>query len=136
MPIPGDGAEGVAKESSLLVRFSDNSGVVASSVFVYVRGELVYSGATGEFSTGYKASTIVANAENGYDVTVTPDRTKYWREQTAIPVRGIASDAGDSADETFYFTPAVSPLALGRLGETQGKMYPMILRSVRRRDEG
>lgn len=123
---PVDGETGVAKDTAIIFTVIDTeSGVVFSSIQVWVRGVLAFDGTN--FLAGWKQSAAVAITD-GYQFELIADRSRYARSNTETGIRVVAEDvATNAANENWAFA------ATSNLGSMAS--YRFILGSIRDLDE-
>lgn len=120
--------ESIINEKSKRLDFSIRDNyfpVVLSTIIIYVRGELVYSLATG-FTKGWQdGSTITANSYNGYDLKIQPAREKYWHSETVKVGVIAANESAGVVRDSWYFYADTFPF----------KIYKMLARSIQQMEE-
>lgn len=126
---PTAGSTGVAKDAGAsfkIVEALDPLSIVLATVFVYVRGVLIFNGPSLTFAEGWKSSTIEADG-NGYTFFLRPDRLEWWRNLETVDVRVIAENSVSlSVDFTYSFNAARKAF--------RQSIYRMVLASLRKMD--
>jgi hypothetical protein len=100
--------------------------IVLSSVTVSVRDAPIFIGSN--FIEGWKASSVVPNTSNGYDLILCPPLNERWRGGESVNVRVVATDTvALSCDAAWSFGAAARPF--------RGRIYSMLVDGIRQADE-
>lgn len=125
-PVAGSTVTDKTKRIDFIIKDTNNQ-VLQSTVKIYIRGELVYSLATG-FTSGWNSgSSIESNLFYGFDLKIQPSSKNYWRNEETVLIHVIAENTQNGVLDTHYsfFTDTGLPF----------KIYKMLAQSIQKMEE-
>jgi len=123
---PVDDDSGIPKNSPIIFKAIDLSGINLAATIIWIDGSIVYQNSSAVTSVWAVAVSALTGAEIGYRFELTPlTRSVYYRDEVSVSayVENISASSA-RAVWTFGSSPNIG-----------FKIYPMILASIRKKDE-